>query len=92
MLEEARGNVDEAANNYEQMLSFGQRSIGAYHRHSPESRLLRHAGVRLLQKAPVRRSHRTIPQNHCRKPAGQAIPFIWREHYMTTVRHNARGT
>ncbi|HMV48549.1 MAG TPA: tetratricopeptide repeat protein [Blastocatellia bacterium] len=29
MLEEGRGNVDEAVNNYEQMLSFDQRSIGA---------------------------------------------------------------
>lgn len=29
MLEEGRGNVDEAVNNYEQMLSYDQRSIGA---------------------------------------------------------------
>ncbi len=29
MLEEGRGNIDEAVNNYEQMLSFDQRSIGA---------------------------------------------------------------
>jgi tetratricopeptide (TPR) repeat protein len=29
MLEEGRGNMDEAVNNYEQMLSFDQRSIGA---------------------------------------------------------------
>jgi tetratricopeptide (TPR) repeat protein len=29
MLEEGRGNIDEAVNNYEQMLSYDQRSIGA---------------------------------------------------------------